>query len=163
MSISEGPFDDVPLRARLIGWGILMGPLLLLVVLGMQLLRPAPMPRKAVLGCYRNSDAPWLRVEETKILIGDDTGRFFRFVAEPAKTGYRLAVQPAMTLHLGSDGLYHFESRRGVGYFWSLLTASSDRPRAMRSPDDFGGRFSLTADDGSERIYVRAPSLAACR
>ena len=160
---AAGLFGDVPIRARLIGWSLLLGPFVLLALLGFLFLRSEPIARASLLGCYEANGAPWLRIDADGIRIGEPEQRAFRFVAEPAKEGYQLSVQPALTLSPLADGRYVFRAERGIGYFWPLLTSSSDRPDAMRRPSDFGGRFRIIARDGAEEVYVRSSNPQACR
>ena len=154
-------FRTVPVRAKILGWTILMGPLILLLVLGVLFLRPDPIDPRAVLGCYRLEQAPPLSVRPDRIEILDGTGRSFSYLAGSDKQGYRLSVRPALLLARAADGRYEFKEARGIGYFWSLLTATSDNPCQMRSPDRFGGRISIASDRGSA-IYVRSGSQDHC-
>lgn len=158
-----GLFDNVPIRARLIGWSILLGPIILLMVMGFFFLKPEPIARAAVLGCYEAKGAPWLRIDGDRIVIGEPQQRALRFVVEPSKVGYQLSVEPALTLNPLSGRRYEFRSQRGSGYFWPLLSSSSDRPSSMRHPRDFGGRFQIIARDGVEIVYVRSSNSRACR
>ncbi|WP_371432825.1 hypothetical protein [Novosphingobium sp.] len=155
-------FAKVPFRAKLLGWGILLGPLLVLVLLARVFLRPEPMPSELVYGCYIADNAPWLEVEPGRIRVGDAERHAFAYVLEPAKEGYRLSVSPAMALNPQPNGRYEFRNERGIGYFWPLLPKSSDLPRDLRSPKDFGGRFSITARDSRDVLYVRSSRAEAC-
>jgi hypothetical protein len=156
-------FTGVPLRAKVIGWGILLGPLVILVVLARIYPRPEPINPEQVYGCYTAVNAPWLKVEPGLIRVGDAERHSFTYVVEPAKEGYRLTVAPAMNLNRQSDGQYQFRLERGIGYFWPLLSTSSDAPRDLRSPNDFGGRFSVVASDGLDVQYVRTSRVDLCR
>lgn len=156
-------FAGVPLRAKVVGWGIMLGPLIILVVLARVYLRPEPIAPEQVYGCYTAVNAPWLKVEPGLILVGDAERHSFTYVAEPAKEGYRLSVTPAMALNPQSDGQYQFQLERGIGYFWPLLSASSNAPRDLRTPKDFGGRFSVIARDGRDFRYVRSSRADRCQ
>jgi hypothetical protein len=156
-------FAGVPLRIKLIGWGILLGPLAILVVLARIYLRPEPISPELVYGCYTAQNAPWLKVEPDRIRVGDAERHSFTYVVEPAKEGYRISVAPAMALNPRSDGQYEFQLERGIGYFWPLLLASSDVPRDLRTPKDFGGRFSVIARDGRDFLYVRSSQADPCQ
>ena len=155
-------FRTMPVRAQAIGWAILMGPPILLFILGALFLRPDPIDPRTVWGCYRLEDAPPLLVRPDRIDILDGTGRSFSYLAEPYKEGYRLSVRPALRLERVASDRYGFKEARGIGYFWPLLTAYSDDPRGVRSPDRFGGRISI-ASDGAPSIYVRSASQERCR
>ena len=149
-------FSGARLRDRLIGWSIIFVPLILLVALGMIFLRPIPIPKDNVLGCYLANGAPALTVSRDWIRIEEPQRRKFMYVAEPDKFGYRLAVAPAMSLRRQRSGAYLFaQDSSGAGYFWSLLTAESDNPQEMRKPSEYGGRFQVIADDGRAVIYTR--------
>lgn len=156
-------FAAVSLRGKLIGWGILLGPLIILVVLAQMFLRTEPIAPELVYGCYTAENAPWLEVEPGRILVGDAERHSFAYVVEPAKEGYRLSVSPAMALNPQPDGKYEFRIERGIGYFWPLLPISSDAPRDLRNPKDFGGRFSVTARDGRDVLYVRSSRAETCK
>lgn len=138
-----------------------MGPLLVLLVLGALFLRPDPIDPRTVWGCYRLEGAPPLSVKPDRIDILDGTGRSFSYLAEPSKEGYQLSVRPALRLERAANGQYDFKEARGIGYFWPLLTAFSDNPREVRSPDHFGGRISI-ASDGAPTIYVRSATHERC-
>jgi len=154
-------FRTVPVRAKALGWTILMGPLILLLILGAFFLRADPIDPRTVWGCYRLENAPPLSVKPDRIDILDGTGRSFSYLAEPYKEGYRLSVRPALRLERAANGLYDFKEARGIGYFWPLLTATSDNPRQVRSPDRFGSRISI-ASDGAPAIYVRSAGQERC-
>ena len=156
-------FADMPFRARLIGFSILLLPLALLFVLALLFLRPQPIQPELVLGCYTAGNAPWLKVEAGMILIGEKERRHFTYVAEPKKEGYVLTVSPAMALSRKPDGKYEFRVEQGIGYFWSLLGKSSDDPRDLRNPDDYGGRFVVVARDSQDIVYMRSSAAESCR
>ena len=156
-------FQDVPFKAKAIGWGIIVIPLATLALLGAMFLRPQPIDQRLVWGCYVSDNAPALVVEAGKILILDGQGRSLSYIAEPYKAGFRLTVQPALRLRPSAEGRYHFEQGPGIGYFWPLLAADSDNPREVRIPGDFGGRLSLIAADGTPIIYVRSSDRDGCR
>ena len=149
-------FSGASPRNKLIGWSIIVVPLILLVALGMVFLRPTPIPIDTVVGCYVTHGAPTLEVSPDGIRIEEPQRRKFMYIAEPDKFGYRLVVHPAMSLRRHRSGEYLFaQDARGTGYFWPLLTAYSDDPKEMRKPSDFGGRFEVIADDGRAIIYTR--------
>lgn len=160
---SDAFFAGVPLRAKLIDWGVLMGPLVILVVLARIYLRPEPIAAELVYGCYIAENAPWLKVEPGRIRVGDAERHSFAYVVEPAKEGYRFSVSPALALNPRPDGQYQFQNERGIGYFWPLLSRSSDVPRDLRSPKDFGGRFSVVSRGGLDVQYVRTSRVDLCR
>jgi hypothetical protein len=155
-------FRNMPVRAKALGWTVLIGPLILLLISGALFLRADPIDPRTVWGCYRLEEAPILAVNPDRIDILDGTGRSFSYLAEPYKEGYRLSVRPALRLERSANGRYEFKEARGIGYFWPLLTAASDNPRQMHSPDRFGGRISV-ASDGPPAIYVRSASQEGCR
>lgn len=156
-------FQDIPFRAKVVGWGILVIPFAALSLLGAIFLRPDPIDQRLVWGCYIAKNAPDLAIQADLIRIFDGTGRTLSYVAEPAKEGYRLTVRPALQLKPSAEGPYMFVQNRGTGYFWPLLATGSDNPRKVRSPKDFGGRLSLIAADGTPAIYVRSGDATSCR
>lgn len=154
-------FADVPFKAKIIGWGIIVIPLATLALLGAIFLRPVPIEQRLVWGCYTAHDAPSLLVEDGTIRIIDGARRSMSYVAEPYKEGYRLTVRPALILKASGDGSDRFEQGRGTGYFWPLLSKNSDNPRKMRTPKDFGGRINIAAE-GRSTIYVRSKDGKSC-
>lgn len=154
-------FADVPLRAKIIGWAIIVVPLATIALLGAIFLRPIPIEQKLVWGCYIANDAPPFAVEESTIRILDGTRQSLSYIAEPYKEGYRLTVHPALILKASEGGRYRFEQGRGIAYYWPLLAKSSDNPRKMRSPEDFGGRIDV-ATEGRSVIYVRSKDRKIC-
>jgi hypothetical protein len=154
--------QGVPLKARAIGLGIVLGPLVILVLLGAIFLRRAPIDPRLVWGCYVAEGAPALAIEADRIRVLDGTKRALSYVAEPGKEGYRLSVHPALQLKPSARGRYGFVQNPGTGYFWPLLTAGSDNPRSMRLPQDFGGRLGLVAADGTTVMYARSGNERAC-
>ena len=155
--------EGVSLRQRVVFWGILLGPLIVLFTVGPFFWGFKPIPRTAVSGCYLAASAPWLLIGPDKIQIGELEQRSFRYVAEPDKEGYRLSVEPALNLSPLPDGRYAFREERGVGYYWDLLADPAGSPRKLRSPGGFGGRFAFIARDGTKIIYARSPDPRACR
>jgi hypothetical protein len=154
-------FADVPLRAKIIGWAVIVVPLATLALLGAIFLRPIPIEQKLVWGCYTANDAPPIAVEESTIRILDGTRRSLSYIAEPYKEGYRLTVHPALILKASEGGRYRFEQGRGIGYYWPLLSEDSDDPRKVREPEDFGGRIDIAAE-GWSAIYVRSKDRKSC-
>jgi hypothetical protein len=155
-------FQDVPLKSKIIGWGIIVAPLASLFLLGAIFLRPDPIDQRLVWGCYVADGAPALAVQGNLIRVLDGKRRSLNYVAEPYKEGYRLMVQPALYLVPSAGGGYTFTQGRGIGYFWPLLARGSDEPRKVRSPQDYGGRLSLIASDGTQVIYVRLGNRKVC-
>ena len=124
-------------------------------------LRPETIDLRTVWRCYRHGEAPPLLIKPDGIDILDGTGRSFSYLAESYKEGYQLSVRPALRLERAANDQYDFKEARGIGYFWPLLTATSDNPRQVRSPDRFGGRISV-ASNGAPAIYVRSASQEGC-
>ena len=154
-------FRAVPLRAKIIGGGIIMLPFATIFALGAFFLRPDPIDERVVWGCYVLDGAPPLLIEADAIRILDGTGRSLSYVAEPYKEGYRISVSPALQLQLVATRRYGFKEVRGTGYFWPLLTAYSENPRRLRSPENFGGRISVAAN-GTSAVYVRSGDSQRC-
>ncbi len=160
----EGFFENAPPRDMLIGWSIVLGPLLVLAALGFFFLHPTPIAPELVQGCYVANGSPALSVQHGSIRIGEPERRTLTYVAEPNKVGYRLTVTPALSLRPAGVGRYAFvQDERGLGYFWPLLPKSSDDPRNMREPSDYGGRFQIIAWDGATITYNRSESSVACQ
>lgn len=162
--MNEGVFfESVHLRDRLIGWSILVGPLVVLFALGLIFLKPTPIAPKTVLGCYVADGSPSLYVQRGSIRIGEPEHRSVSYIAEPTKEGYGLAVEPALSLRPAGAGKYAFAlDARGTGYFWPLLPKMSDDPRNLREPKDYGGRFQIIANDSSAVIYSRTSGTEKC-
>jgi hypothetical protein len=154
-------FRAIPLRSKIIGGGIIMLPLATLFAFGAFFLQPDPLDQRVVWGCYVLDGAPPLLIEADAIRIFDGTGRSLSYIAEPYKEGYRLSVRPALQLQLVATKRYEFRQARGIGYFWPLLTAYSDDPRRLRSPENFGGRVSVAAN-GTSAVYVRSGDSQRC-
>jgi hypothetical protein len=144
----------------LLGWSIIGVPLAALVVLGMIFLRPEPISRQLVMGCYVAGRAPDLAIKSDRIAILDESGRFFTYIAEPYKAGYHLTVQPALGLRREATGGYSFVQTRGIGFFWELLPKAP--AKRMRAPDQYSGRFEIIADDGTSVVYERSNSSDHC-
>lgn len=156
----DGFFEGARARDMVIGWGIIGVPLAMLIVLGAIALKPDPISRQQVLGCYTAAGAPTLRIRPDAIYIVYDRQRSFNYVAEPYKAGYHLAVAPALGLHPTSPGRYVFAQDRGVGYFWELLPKSG--ASRMRAPGDYSGSFEIIAADGASIVYSRARGESGC-
>lgn len=159
---SQGFFEGASSKDKLIGVSIIAVPLALLVALAFAFLHPDPIKRETVLGCYVAKGSPPLDVQLDRIrIVGSN--RSFDYVAEPSKEGYRLTVRPALSLRPVGVGRYAFmQDRRGIGYFWPLLTVKSDDPRYMREPNDYGGRFQIIAMDSQPIIYSRVSANVGC-
>lgn len=155
-------FDNVGRKHLVAGVAIIFAPLAMLVVLGVLFLQPKPIAREIVFGCYVTNGAPALVIERDLIRIREPEARAFDYVAEPDKTGYRLSVRPALALEPVAAGRYTFVQQRGVGYFWTLLPARSSSRRILRKPEDYGGRFEMTARDGVTVTYTRSASARDC-
>lgn len=159
--MAASPFADVPFKAKIIGGAIIAVPLATLALLGAVFLRPTPIEQRLIWGCYTASNAPPISVEEGTIRIIDGTDRSLSYIAEPYKEGYRLTVRPALILKASTAGRYSFEYGRGIGYYWPLLSETSDNPRKVREPKDFGGRMDIAAE-GRSAIYVRSKDGKSC-
>ena len=159
----SGLFDDVPFKDKVVGWSIIGLPLATLAVLGAIFLRPDPIDKQVVEGCYVADGAPSLDIQRELIHIIGERQQSFRYEAEPFKEGYHLVVRPALNLAPLPGGGYAFKEERGIGYFWSLLPRASDRTRDMRKPTDYGGRFQIVASDGQTIVYTRTDGRNTCR
>lgn len=159
---NQGAFEGASSKEKLIGVSIIAVPLALLVALAFAFLHPDPIKRETVLGCYVAKGSPALDVQPDHIrIVGSN--RSFDYVAEPAKEGYRLSVRPSLSLRPVGVGRYAFiQDRRGIGYFWPLLTLKSDDPQSMREPNEYGGRFQIIAMDSQLIIYSRVAAIAGC-
>lgn len=101
-------FHDTPLKAKVIGWGIIFIPFAALVLLGAIFLRPEAIEQRLVWGCYVARDAPPLDIREDAIYIIEPARRTFSYIAEPSKTSYQLNVRPALLLKREPTGRYAF-------------------------------------------------------
>jgi hypothetical protein len=155
-------FKDVPLRAKLVGWGIIGIPLATLALLAAIFLRPEPIDQRLVWGCYVARDAPPLDVRKDAIYIIEPTRRTFSYIAEPSKTGYQLNVRPALLLERAPNGHYQFLSKQGIGFFWPLLPAPGKNRDRVRHPEEYAGRIEIAADGGGV-VYARTSDADACR
>ncbi|MBB5985402.1 hypothetical protein [Sphingobium lignivorans] len=155
-------FHDVPLKAKVIGWGIIFIPLATLVLLGAIFLRPEAIDQRLVWGCYVARDAPPLDIREDAIYIIEPARRRFSYVAEPSKTSYQLNVRPALLLKREPTGRYAFASTQGTGFFWPLLPALGNNRDRVRHPQEFAGRIQVAAD-GADVVYSRTSDADACR
>jgi hypothetical protein len=156
----QGFFEGARARDLVIGWGIIGVPIATLIVLGAVFLKPEPIPREQVFGCYIAMGAPSLRIRSDAIYIGDDRQGSFTYIAEPYKAGYHLTVSPALGLHPTKDGRYVFFPDRGIGYLWELLPKGT--ASRMRVPDDYSGRFEVIAANGTSVVYSRNGAAARC-
>lgn len=164
MSIfSDGMFDRVPAKDKLIGVGIIAIPIATLVLLAILFLKPIPINATSVAGCYEADGAPALEVQKDIIRIAEPAHPILKYVPEPAKLGYRLSVSPAFSLRPTGTGKYNFVAdERGIGYFWPLLAKQSDDPANLRDPKDYSGRFQVIARDGTTITYHRSTSPNGC-
>ena len=155
-------FDHIGRRDLAIGAGVILAPLAVLVILGVVFLQPQPMTAETVMGCYTAKGAPPLVIEGDRIRIAEPEARTFQYAAQPDKTGYRLAVSPALSLEPSGAGQYAFVQQKGVGYFWTLLPEIRSSYRKLRDPEDYGGRFEIVARDGVSVIYERSDTPERC-
>ncbi len=154
--------DNIGRKDLAIGAGIIAAPLVVLVILGVVFLEPEPITPETVMGCYTAKGAPPLVIERDRIRLAEPEARTFHYVAEPDKTGYRLAVTPALGLEPSPAGEYAFVRQKGVGYFWTLLPELGSSYRNLRTPEGYGGRFEIVARDGVTVIYERSDTAARC-
>lgn len=155
-------FQDVPLKAKVIGWGGIFAPIATLAFLAAMFLRPEPINQTLVWGCYVAYDAPPLDIREDAIYIIEPARRTFSYVAEPSKSSYQLNVRPALLLKRDPKGRYEFALTRGIGFFWPLLPAPGKNRDRVRHPEEYAGRIEIAADGGGV-VYSRASDSAACR
>ncbi|MBB5687682.1 hypothetical protein [Sphingobium boeckii] len=155
-------FQDVPLKAKVVGWGIIFIPLVVLLLLAAIFLRPEPINQRLVWGCYVAANAPPLDIREDAIYIIEPARRKFSYIAEPSKTSYQLNVRPALLLKRMPTGHYQFLSTRGIGFFWPLLPAPGKNRDRMRHPEEYAGRIQIAADGGGV-VYSRKSDADACR
>jgi hypothetical protein len=155
-------FQDVPFKAKIIGWGIIVLPLATLALLAAIFLRPAAIDQRLMWGCYVAEDAPPLDIRSDAIHIIEPARRTFSYLAEPSKTSYQLNVRPALWLTREPNGRYAFSETRGVGFFWPLLPAPGRNRDRVRHPQEYAGRFAVAAD-GRTVIYGRTSDTRACR
>ncbi|RYF16314.1 MAG: hypothetical protein EOO77_12570 [Oxalobacteraceae bacterium] len=155
----HGFLEGASMRDIFLGWSIIGIPLATLLILGITLLKPDPISRQAVLGCYAARRAPLLWVRPDMIYVDHAKQGTFTYEAEPYKSGYHLSVAPALGLHPTANGKYRFTAEHGIGYFWELLPKGS--AANMREPGDYSGSFMIIARDGTPITYKRVP-LARC-
>jgi hypothetical protein len=160
----DSVFGQIPVRAWLTGWGIMLIPFLVVVLLIMLVTRREPMANALVVGCYaaRQASAPWLLVEPARIRVGGEQGRSFTYAVETSQFGYYLSVSPALALKAQADGSHAFINQRGIGYMWRLLPNSSD-PADLRNPEDYSGRFLVPVLDNRLLEYVRTENAHTCQ
>jgi len=160
----DSVFGHMPVRAWLTGWGIMLIPFLVVVLLIMLVMQREPMANALVVGCYtaRQASAPWLFVEPARIRIGEEQGRSFTYAVETSQFGYHFSVSPALALKAQADGSHAFINQRGIGYFWRLLPNSSD-PADLRNPEDYSGRFLVPVLGNRQVEYVRTANTQTCQ
>lgn len=156
----QGFFEGARAQDMMIGWGIIGVPLAALLLFGAIFLKPEPLSRQRVIGCYTAAGAPTLRIRPDAIYVGNDRRASFTYIAEPSKAGYQLTVSPALGLHPISNGKYAFSPDRGIGYYWELLPKGA--ASHMRAPGNYSGRFEIIAADGTSVVYRRADPAAKC-
>lgn len=155
-------FQDVPFKAKLIGWGIIVIPLAALVILAVTFVRAEPFDQRLVWGCYIADNAPALDIREDAIYIVEPARRTFSYIAEPSKTSFQLNVRPALRLTREPAGHYKFSSTPGVGFFWPLLPAPGKNRDRVRHPSEYAGRIEVSATGGAV-VYSRTNRVDACR
>lgn len=159
----NGFFDDMSRRQFLSGWAIIILPLVALAVLITVFVEKDPIDSRDVVGCYTASDAPPLHIQPDKIRIMDGSNRSFAYRLDwKQNVEYHLAVSPALQLTPTADGNLRFIRQRGIGYFWSMLPETSNDPRRLRSPEDFGDRFVMFASNGDKVIYAKTRGMTPC-
>jgi len=154
-------FQNVPLKAKVIGWGIIFIPFAALVLLGIMFLRPEPIDQRLVWGCYVADGSPPLDIRRDTIYIIEPARRTFSYIAEPSKTSYQLNVRPALLLTREPTGRYEFSPTRGDGYFWPLLPTPGKNRDRVRHPGEYAGRIEIAADGGGV-VYSRTSDVRAC-
>jgi len=154
-------FQNVPLKAKVIGWGIIFIPFAALVLLGIMFLRPEPIDQRLVWGCYVADSSPPLDIRRNTIYIIEPARRTFSYIAEPSKTSYQLNVRPALLLTREPTGRYEFSPTRGDGYFWPLLPTPGKNRDRVRHPGEYAGRIEIAADGGGV-VYSRTSDVRAC-
>lgn len=159
--MAESLFQDVPLKAKVIGLGIIFIPLVALVLLSTIFLHPEPIARRSVWGCYVADNAPPLDIRKNAIYIIEPARRTLSYVAEPSKTSYQLSVRPALLLTREPSGRYAFYPTRGDGLFWPLLPAPGKNRDRVRHPEEFAGLIQIAADGGGV-VYSRTENAEAC-
>lgn len=138
-----------------------MGPLVALLLAGLVFLKLAPFARSTVLGCYVADNSPTLEITPRKIRVVGSSLQL-AYEVEAAKIGYRLTVSPAYQLEPSEDGTYVFRQQSGIGFFWPLLAAHSDDPYYLKKPQDYAGRISVIARDGTNVVYRRNRASSPC-
>lgn len=154
-------FQNVPLKAKIIGWAIIVIPIAALLLLAGIFARPEPIDQRLVWGCYVAFDAPPLDIRKDAIYIIEPARRTFSYIAEPSKTSYQLNVRPALLLKREPTGRYAFSPTRGFGFFWPLLPATGKNRDRVRHPQEYAGRIEVSAD-GAGIIYSRTNDAGAC-
>ena len=155
-------FKDVPLKAKVIGWGIIVIPLAVFAILAATFLRPEPFNQRLVWGCYVADNAPALDIRKDAIHVIEPARRTFSYIAEPSKTSFQLTVRPALLLTREPAGHYEFSSTRGIGFFWPLLPVPGKNRDRVRHPSEYAGRIEVAAAEGAV-IYTRTSKVDACR
>lgn len=154
-------FQDIPLKTKVIGWGIIFVPLAALALISAIFLRPEPIDQRLVWGCYVAHDAPPIDIRKDVIYIIEPARRTFSYTAEPSKTSYQLNVRPALLLEHAPTGQHQFLPARGIGFFWPLLPASRKNRDRVRHPEEYGGRIEIAAEGGGV-VYARTSDANAC-
>ena len=161
----SGMFDHVRTKDKLIGIGILMGPLIALLAAGAIFLAPEPFDRKLLWGCYTADRAPSLEITQANIRVFQNEVPPFVYTAEPSKTGYRMVVQTPFELAKGNNGIYDFRQAFGVpSYDWTLLAIKKgDLKREFRQPREFSGLIQVASRDYETIIYARDATGSHCQ
>lgn len=154
-------FQDVPFKAKIIGFGIIFIPIVSLVLLGLIFVRAEPIDQRKVWGCYIADAAPPVDIREDAIYIIEPARRKFTYEIYRPRDSYLLRVSPALRLERQAGGRYAFSERRGVGYFWSLRPEIGVNSGKVREAKDYAGRIELEADDATI-IYSRVSNNSAC-
>lgn len=155
-------FSGMSFKAKLAGWSMIGGAMVVPFLLMATIERSEPMARSLVYGCYVASHAPALLIRDDAVHIIEPARRKFSYVAERSKISYQLNVRPALALSPQPDGSYIFVERVGVGYFWSLLPVGGKNRNRVRHPEEYGGRFEVAAI-GPPIVYTRTTDPSACR
>ena len=154
---SSDLLDGASFRARFAFFAIVLGPLIALGLIFAISVKPAPLPKSALLGCYVTSPpglAPPIYIDHQAILIGASNNKSLEYSIVNLR-GYVLEVGPGNLVVPVDNNKYEFDNNDSFARYWRLGWS--------RATDGFDGNIAIVANNGVEIVYRRTSDPNDCK
>jgi hypothetical protein len=154
-------FAAIRMRDKVVGWAIIVIPVLAMLLLLKLYYRPESLEPRYVYGCYASEVAPRLLIDAKLISFDQSILSPTGYEVRAEKQGYSIYPKANIILDRTTGGKLAFATSP-YGTSPPLLPEHYSDPRRLRHLSQFSGKFYAFSRHANEVVYSRVTPKGAC-